>query len=399
MERHYSVCCGVDVGKSSHHFAALNRATGELVFDGRVEQSEEAIRKALEAVLDYGDAVVVVDQPGSMAALLFAVCDDVGVAKGFITPMTMAQAIGMYGGDLKTDAHDALIIAEVSASLPKLVKEVGAKSALCSQLSTLMSYDRELTEEATRTSNRLHDLLLSVCPALEEHFGGKKLQSAFCLMVLSRYGGPTGLRKCGRGNVRRWARSRKGMGAAALRRVDDLFDAIGRQSVVVEGSEVVEQLIKLEAAYLLRILESRKKVASERDKLLAQMPEAALLMSLPGTGAITCATFLSEVGDVSRFPSASKLASYAGLAPKVRQSGKTVHSVTKPRSGTRRLKRVLVLSASKSILFCEESRSYYERKRSEGRSYSSAVMALARRRLDVMYAMLRDGTTYEKKNG
>ena len=193
--------------------------------------------------------------------------------------------------------------------------------------------------------------------------------------------------------------SAKGMGSAALRRVDDLFDVIGQQSVVVEGSEVVEQLIKLEAAYLLRILESRKKVAAERDRLLAQMPEAALLMSLPGTGAITCATFLSEVGDVSRFPSASKLASYAGLAPKVRQSGKTVHSVTKPRSGNRRLKRVLVLSASKSIIFCEESRSYYERKRSEGRSYNSAVMALARRRLNVMYAMLRDGTTYEKQNG
>lgn len=379
MERTYSVCCGVDVGKSSHHFAAIIPATGELVFDGKVEQSESGIRDALLSVSLFGSPVVVVDQPGNMAALLFAVCDDMGIAKGFITPRAMSQAIEMYGGDIKTDAHDALVIAEVSSSLPKLVKPVSEKSALYLRLSALMSYDRELT--------------------LEAHLEGKRVQSNFSLMVLSRYGGPAGLKKAGRGNVRRWLGSRKGMGEAALRRLDDLFEAIGRQSVTIAGSEYVEELIKQEASFLLTVLASRKKVAESRDELLSQMPEARLLMSLPGLGAVTCATFLAEVGDVSRFPNASKLASYAGLAPKVRQSGKTIHSVTKPRGGNRRLKRVLVLSAGKSVQFCEESRAYYERKRSEGHSYGSCMMALARRRLNVMYAMLRDGTAYEKQNG
>ena len=399
MERTYSVCCGVDVGKSSHHFAAIIPATGELVFDGEVEQSESGIRDALLSVSLFGSPVVVVDQPGNMAALLFAVCDDMGIAKGFITPRAMSKAIEMYGGDITTDAHDALVIAEVSSSLPKLVKPVGEKSALYLRLSALMSYDRELTLESTRATNRLHDLLLSVSPALEAHLEGKRVQSNFSLMVLSRYGGPAGLKKAGRGNVRRWLRSRKGMGEAALRRLDDLFEAIGRQSVTIAGSEYVEELIKQEASFLLTVLASRKKVAESRDELLSQMPEARLLMSLPGLGAVTCATFLAEVGDISRFPNASKLASYAGLAPKVRQSGKTIHSVTKPRGGNRRLKRVLVLSAGKSVQFCEESRAYYERKRSEGHSYGSCMMALARRRLNVMYAMLREGSAYEKQNG
>lgn len=80
----YSVCCGVDVGKSSHHFAAIIPATGELAFDGKVEQSESGIRDALLSVSLFGSPIVVVDQPGNMAALLFAVCDDMGIAKGFI---------------------------------------------------------------------------------------------------------------------------------------------------------------------------------------------------------------------------------------------------------------------------------------------------------------------------
>ena len=269
----------------------------------------------------------------------------------------------------------------------------------CLRLAALMSYDRELTEETTRASNRLHDLLLSTCPALEAHLGGKRIQNQLHLAVLARYGGCSGLKKAGRGNVRRWARSKKGMGPAALARIDELFDVVSRQTVSLPGAEGTEELIRLEAAYLLATLKSRKGVAARRDAALAEMPEAQILMTLPGLGAVTCATFLSEVGDISRFDSAAKLAAYAGLAPRVRQSGKTVHSVTKPRGGNRRLKRVLVLSASKSILFCDESRAYYDRKRAEGRGYNSAVTALARRRLNVMYAMLRDGKPYEKNNG
>ena len=62
MERTYSVCCGVDVGKSSHHFAAIIPATGELVFGGKVEQSGSGIRDALLSVSLFGSPVVVVDQ-------------------------------------------------------------------------------------------------------------------------------------------------------------------------------------------------------------------------------------------------------------------------------------------------------------------------------------------------
>ena len=399
MGKTYSVYCGIDVGKFSHHFAAIAVATGELIFDGKIEQTESKIRATLEHINSHGDTLVVVDQPGSMSALLFAICDDMKIDKGFITPKAMSKAIDMYGGDLKTDAHDALVIAEVSSSLPKLIKPINEKSSLCKQLTTLMSYDRELTEESTRASNRLHDLLLSVCPGLEEYFGGKKIQTCFCLMILSRYGGPAGIKKAGKGNVRRWVKSRKGSGAVALKRLEELLEVIYSQTVIVDGSIHVEELIKLEATYLMNILESRKKVAQSRDELLAQIPEAQLLMTLPGLGAVTCATFLAEVGDISRFSNAAKLASYAGLAPKIRQSGKTVHSVTKPQGGNRRLKRVLVLSASKSIMFSEESRIYYERKKAEGHSYGSCIMALARRRLNVMYAMLRDNKAYQMQNG
>ncbi len=66
----------------------------------------------------------------------------------------------------------------------------------------------------------------------------------------------------------------------------------------------------MEAGYLLGILESRKTVASKRDDLLAALPDAQLLLTLPGTGAVTCATFLAEVGDIGRFDNACVLSTY-----------------------------------------------------------------------------------------
>lgn len=399
MEREFDIACGVDAVKRPHRFTAIDGRTGEVLLDEKVAQGEAEMRDALSRACGSGNALVVIDQPGSMSALLFAVAEDMGVPCGFITPKAMARAIEMYGGEVRADAHDAFVIAEVSASLPRLVKPVEGKSDACPALAALMSYDRELTEEAAGASNRLHDPLLSTCPALEAHLGGKRIQSQFYLTVLARYSGCAGLKKAGRGNARRRAKSRKGMGPAALAKIDELLGVASSQTVTLPGAEGIGEPVGLEASHLLSTLRSRKGIAARRGEALSSMPEAQVLMSLPGLGAVTCATFLVEVGDISRFDSAAKLAAYAGLAPRVRQSGRTVHSATRPRGGNRRLKRVPVLPASKSILFCEESRAYYDRKRAEGRSYGSAVTALARRRLNVMYAMLRDGKPYEKNNG
>ena len=164
-------------------------------------------------------------------------------------------------------------------------------------------------------------------------------------------------------------------------------------------SPFYDELLRIEAASLRSALDARAAVGARVDELLGRIPDAQVLLSMPGVGRVTAATFVSEVPDVSLFASAAKLAAYAGLAPRVRRSGRSLNSVTRPRAGNRRLKRVLVLSAARSVDLCEESRAYYDRKRSEGRCHYSAAVALARRRINVMYAMLRDGKRYESRLG
>ncbi len=116
-------------------------------------------------------------------------------------------------------------------------------------------------------------------------------------------------------------------------------------------------------------------------------------MSLPGIGPRTGARILAEIGDGSRFANGSKLASYAGLAPVTRQSGTSIRGEAKSRRGNHRLKNAMFLAAFASLP-SPESRTFYDRKRADGKKHNAAIICLARRRCDVILAMLRDQQRY-----
>lgn len=97
------------------------------------------------------------------------------------------------------------------------------------------------------------------------------------------------------------------------------------------------------------------------------------------------------------FNSAAHLASYAGLIPRTRQSGTSIKSETVSHTGNKRLKRALFLSAFASLHSDHVSRRYCDKKRLAGKRHNQALIALAHKRLAVLYAMVRDGTLYETK--
>jgi transposase len=96
---------------------------------------------------------------------------------------------------------------------------------------------------------------------------------------------------------------------------------------------------------------------------------------------------------MTRYPDADHLAAAAGLAPVLYQTGRT-HFVTRPLGGNKALKRVAYQSAFATIKWPGASRTYYDRRRAEGKSHQQAVLALAKERLIVLHAMLRDQRPY-----
>jgi transposase len=114
------------------------------------------------------------------------------------------------------------------------------------------------------------------------------------------------------------------------------------------------------------------------------------LLTLFGIGPIVAAKILGRVGDVRRFPTAARFASYCGVAPIEASSGDVVrHRLS--RAGDRQLNYALSIMARSQARQHPDGRAYYLRKRAEGHSEREALRCLKRRRADVVYRqLLRD---------
>ena len=162
------------------------------------------------------------------------------------------------------------------------------------------------------------------------------------------------------------------------------------------AAEVKAALVAEIASEILNTRKRLGKLDERLEELVGMDPSGKVVRSMPGMGLILTAEFLAEVGDVSRFGSADRLAAAAGIIPALRASG-SVSYRRRARRGNRTLKRVFYRSAFSAISCHEPSQTYYRRKRTEGKTAQQAVIALARRRVNVLWAMLRDGVIYETR--
>jgi transposase len=159
---------------------------------------------------------------------------------------------------------------------------------------------------------------------------------------------------------------------------------------------VLKQLWSEWEDHQARLLATTRKIKAFIAKAPAREKEArAILKSAPGVGFVTAEVVLSEIGDVSRFGNAKKICAYAGLVPAVRQTGgkksKDLH-ITKQGSGL--LRWALVESAWRLVKSSPKWSALYSRLRKRCGS-KRAIVAVARKLLCVLYAMLKTSTPYK----
>lgn len=384
------VWIGLDIGKAEH-FADVLDAAGSPLFSAAVTNDEAEVEALLDRAELLGAPALVVDQPGSLAALVLAVAARRGVPVAYVPGLVMRRAADLYPGEAKTDRRDAFVLADTGRTRRHQMHWLDAgDDELLKQLRVLNGYDADLAADATRISNRLRDALTSVSPALERVLG-PRLHYPGVRDLLARYPAPQALAAAGRGRIARVVRKRSPRLAKALAAA--VAEALAAQTVVVPVETVTGRVIAEVVTELDRTLERRKRLEAEIEELFAAHPFGRILRTLPGIGPRTGSRILAEIGDGSRFANGSRLASYAGLAPVTRQSGSSLRGEARSRRGNHRLKNAMFLAAFASLRD-PASRAFYDRKRAEGKAHNAAVICLARRRCDVILAMLRSGQPY-----
>lgn len=386
------VWLGVDAGKE-FHWAHLLDSSGTEMLSRRVGNDEADLSKLIDETLAFADEVVwAIDQPGGGATLLLGLLWQREQKVLYIPGLTVDRSRDTYRGESKTDARDAHVIADQARMRPDL-EELTAGEGDLAELQLLLSRRRALVTDQSRTIIRLRETLLASFPALERALD---LTNRGALVLVSHYQTPAQIRQTGRKRLATFLRNRGVQGADAL--AEKALTAARAQRVTLPAEEVTARIV---AELVGEVLSLKKRIETLdgelRERFFAR-EEAKILTSLPGVGVTLGAEFLVAAGDLSAFESADKLAAYAGLVPAANDSGKRTGNDRRMRGGNKTLKYVFYQSAFASLRSSSDSRTFYDRKRAEGKRHTQALIALARRRVNVIWAMLRDGTTFEPQS-
>jgi transposase len=378
------VWVGIDIAKEVHWACAVDDA-GQLVWDRRVDNDPAALQGLVDQLLELEERPVVgLDVVGGVASLCEAMLLAAGLRLVYVSGLAVNRARqATRGGEHKSDPRDARVIADQVRTRADL-RPIQAVSELDLEIRLLAGRRRDLVAEQTRRLGRLHDLLASVHPGLERVLD---LTTKGGLWLVSRYVTPAELRAAGHQQVIQHLQAAGGLPDRQVQALADrALAAAVAQQVAVPGERVTASLARELATEALACRDRLARLDRDLETLLARHPDAALIRSLPGMGATLTAEFIAQAGDLGRFGSADQLAAAAGLAPVLRQSGK-VRFQRRPIGGNKDLKRVLYQSAFCS-LSAPDSRAFYARKRREGKRHHQALIALARRRTNVLWAIL-----------
>jgi transposase len=248
------------------------------------------------------------------------------------------KAKGLAPLACKTDTIDAWVLAELSRR--QLVPAIWLPDPEVRGARERARFRLHLVRQRSRLKHRVHSLLVAhgrPCP-LSDLFGpsGRAL--------LARLGLPEP-----------WA----GTLAASLRLIDELDGEIAAVEV-------------------------------ELRRLGGQHPYVPLLQTVPGIGLVLASTIAAELGDISRFPSARKLAGYTGLCPRVYQSGESDRRGPLRKNGPKYLRWALIEAATQAGKHPLYRERYQRIKTRLGRQRGPKVaqVDLARRLSEAIWHML-----------
>lgn len=395
------IAVGIDVAKEFHWAVAtrLDPGTGKAVtvLSRRVDNVPgdiAALAGELLTLAGNGSVQAGIDIVGGIAKLLEVMLTDAGLDVVHVPGLMVKNARrAARGGEHKSDPRDARVIADQVRARDDL-RPLTRIGELDAQLGLLVSRRKDLVRDQTRRIGRLRDLLCSIHPGLERVVDPTNKAD---LALLIRYVTPAEIRRAGKARIIAHLRRTGQYKAATLQALAEAaLAAAQQQRLSVPAEATAASILKDLAAECLTGRDKIAAVDAGIAEVLHRHPDAALIATLPGMGATLTAELLAVAGGLSRFASGDHLAAAAGLAPALVQSGK-VRYLQRPLTGDRALKRVFYQSAFCALPSDPASRAFYDRKRAEGKRHHQALIALARRRINVLYAMLRDRQPYQAR--
>jgi transposase len=388
-----SLIVGVDPGRYGHGVVARTAEDMEVLRE-RVDNDAAAIDELVTRVAGLagggGQALWVIEADGGDGTVLIGELLARGELVATLTPTEVAVRRKGRRQAHKSDLIDAEVCARIGREEQATLRHLVAVPGTVAEMRVLARYQDGLIRDRTRLINRLRFLLSQYWPEFLAARAFAALDGDAVTALLVAFPTPSALRTQSPLELAGFLASQR-YRRRPLERAQQLLAAA---QVGARPQESVYGRLVAEVAGELAALKQRIGAldAEIRDRFLSR-PEAPIVLSLPGMSHRTGPRFLAEVGTLERFGSPDALAAYAGLTPTLWQSGRSSGTHFLSRRCNLHLRQAL-WSAALGSLKTPASRRFYDRKRAEGKSHHQAIIALARTKLRVLWAMLKARTLF-----
>jgi transposase len=382
---------GIDVSKDK--FDACGITGGEVKlfqFSATMDRKGFEKLKGHLAAASISSILIGMESTASYHVNLFSylVCEGYKVL--LINPLLISKYVKMQLRKTKTDKKDAVVIAEfLLTNGDTLIQR--ATPSLISDLRDLSRQRESLVDEMTALKIEIKRLLNITFPELEHMVG---IFTKSILKLLQQYPSAFALRDADLGQLSRmliadsYGRKREAFAAELIK---------AAHSSISSKSPAKEMILKQKIALLLHLEDALQEITSMLIEMSRKLMEEDIniMTSIRGIGDKTAANFLVEMGgDINQFERSGKIIAMAGLDPAVYQSGKHEGRGRITKRGNRHLRRVIWMMTTRVIHYSDIFKAYYLKRRKEGLPYKMAVLATAHKLIRVVYAMLKQRTTF-----
>ncbi|MBI2831756.1 MAG: IS110 family transposase [Chloroflexi bacterium] len=387
---------GIDVGKRHHHACVRDTLTDQYtkVFSFTVNRNGfERFLGFLEQQGTKEQVLVGVEASGPYATTICNFLAERGYSLVEINPFQANEFRKSQGKKAKTDRIDARSLAAFLAVGSH--KPLSFSNPLLENLRELTRFRADLLQDRTRQINRLRETVAEAFPELNAHLAS--LDSPTALALLIAYPGPQALAQA---NVAEVGATLSQISHGRINRahVQVIIDCAYTTVGLLKRQQALTLKLRLLAEAILTLNTQIQQVEATIEELFSKLPYKP--SDFPVGSIQSLAGILAEIDDIHRFATLKQFLSHFGWCPQTFQTGS--FRLDHPRmshAGNPYVRRMIWLLAILAVKSVRPYREYFRQRTANGKKKMHSIVAVARKILSVIYAVLKTGKPYNPEYG
>ena len=384
---------GIDIAKLNHVASCIDSSTNEIIFSNfKFKNDFKGFSALLDKIksLDVKNLIIGLESTSHYGENLINFLFKQHFKVALINPLQTSHLRKANIRDAKNDRLDSLNIAR-SLIFSKL-NFVSEKNIDCFSLKKLTRFRSNLIKQRSKAKIQLTSLLDLLFPELQYLFKSK-IHSKAIYSLLKKYPSAEEIAALKDDEISNLLyASSKGH----FKREKSIeLKSLAKTTVGIKDTSVslhVIQLIELIELFDRQIKDIVTKITDTVNKLDTK------LLSVPGINIIACAIILGETNNFDNFSNATKLLAFAGLDPKIRQSGNfSATSCRMSKKGSPYLRYALIFTAWNVVRHSEKFNKYYCLKRSQSKSHYNALGHVAHKLVRVIFTLIKKDISYQEE--